>query len=151
MPDLLRVRSSAFNDHDLMPERMSRDGGNVSPPLEWSGVPDGTAELVLLVEDPDAGSVPTVHWLVTGIDPHSTGTGEGQVPPGGQQWPNSFGWIGWAGPHPPFGDDPHRYFFRLYAVREPLPLPDRPQAPDVHRALRRRQLASGNLVGTFGR
>ncbi|PZM92438.1 MAG: YbhB/YbcL family Raf kinase inhibitor-like protein [Actinobacteria bacterium] len=151
MRDLLEVRSSAFSDHDLMPERMSRDGGNVSPPLEWSGVPDEATELVLLVEDPDAGRVPALHWLVTGIDPSSRGTTEGEVPPGGHEWPNSFGGVGWEGPCPPFGDDPHRYFFRLYAVAEPLPLPERPTAPDVHRALRDRQLASGNLVGTFAR
>lgn len=151
MPEQLRMRSVAFNDHDRMPDRMSRPGGNVSPPLEWSGVPEGTTELVLLVEDPDAGRAPALHWLVTGIDPASRGVPEGQVPPGGREWPNSFGATGWNGPQPPIGDDPHRYFFRLYAVNEPLSLPERPQPSDVHRALRDRHLASGNLVGTFSR
>lgn len=145
------VRSVAFNDHDLMPERFSRTGGNVSPPLQWSGVPESTAELVLLCEDRDAGRVPFLHWLVTGIDPTSSGIAEGQVPAGGREWTNGFGVTGWGGPHPPLGDDPHRYFFRIYAVRQPLHLPDLPQVSDVHDAVADRELASGNMVGTFGR
>ncbi|MFB9236553.1 YbhB/YbcL family Raf kinase inhibitor-like protein [Plantactinospora siamensis] len=145
------IRSTAFNDHDLLPDRFSRDGGNISPPLEWSGVPDGATELVLLVEDPDAGRVPFLHWLVTGIDPRSTGAAEGQVPAGGREWGNDFGTAGWGGPRPPRNDDPHRYFFRLFAVDHPLPLDGQPQAPDVHRAVADIELASANMVGTFAR
>jgi phosphatidylethanolamine-binding protein (PEBP) family uncharacterized protein len=48
-------------------------------------------------------------------------------------------------------DDPHRYFFRLYAVNRPLELPGAPQATDVHAAVRDLELASGNMVGTFAR
>ncbi|MEV1290363.1 YbhB/YbcL family Raf kinase inhibitor-like protein [Micromonospora sp. NPDC049679] len=151
MADLLYVRSTAFNDHDLMPDRMSRSGGNVSPPLEWSGVPDAATELVLLVEDPDAGRTPSLHWLVTGIDPATDGMAEGEVPAGGREWTNSYGATGWGGPQPPLGDDPHRYFFRLYALKKPLSLPETPQATDVHRAVQSRELASGNMVATFGR
>lgn len=151
MAGLLYVRSVAFNDHDLMPDRMSRDGGNVSPPLEWSAVPEETTELVLLVEDPDAGRTPSLHWLVTGIDPTSRGMAEGEVPAGGREWINSYGATGWGGPRPPLGDDPHRYFFRLYAIDRPLNLPERPQVLDVHRAMETREVASGNMVATFGR
>ena len=49
----IELRSSAFNDHDLMPDRFSRPDGNVSPQLQWSAAPEDTAELVLLVEDRD--------------------------------------------------------------------------------------------------
>jgi hypothetical protein len=84
-------------------------------------VPDGTAELVLLCEDLDAPSRTFVHWLVTGIDPTSTGVAEGQVPAGGREWTNAFGEQGWGGSQPPVGDRPHRYFFSyffsLYALR----------------------------------
>jgi Raf kinase inhibitor-like YbhB/YbcL family protein len=147
----IQMRSTGFNDHDLMPDRISRTGGNMSPELEWSGVPDTAEELVLLVEDPDTGPTPFLHWLVTGIDSAAGGVGEGQVPARGREWPNDFGETGWAGPQPPRGDNPHRYFFRLYAIDQPLDLPERPQVPDVHRALAGRELASGVLVGTFGR
>ncbi|MFY1670815.1 YbhB/YbcL family Raf kinase inhibitor-like protein [Plantactinospora sp. WMMB334] len=145
------MRSQAFNDHDRLPARFSRDGGNVSPPLEWSDIPAEATELVLLVEDRDAGTTPFLHWLVTGIEATSGGVAEGGTPPGGRAWPNGFGTAGWGGPHPPADDDPHRYFFRLYAVNRPLELPGAPQPPDVHAALRRLELASGNMVGTFAR
>ncbi|GAB3978344.1 YbhB/YbcL family Raf kinase inhibitor-like protein [Plantactinospora veratri] len=145
------MRSRAFNDHDRLPDRFSRDGGNISPPLEWFDVPEEATELVLLVEDRDAGRTPFLHWLVTGIEATSGGVDEGQTPPGGRVWENGFGTAGWGGPHPPTNDDPHRYFFRLYAVNRPLELPGAPQASDVHAAVQRLELASGNMVGTFAR
>lgn len=147
----LQLRSSAFNDHDLMPERLSRFGDNTSPPLTWSGVPENTAELVLLVEDPDASDPPFLHWLVTGIHPGVSEVPEGRVPAGGVESVNGFGTSGWGGPRPPKGDNPHRYFFRLYAVDQPLRLPDNPGSADVHRAVAGHELASGVLVGTFAR
>src|SRR5262245_57478591 len=112
----IEMRSTAFNDHDRLPDRVSRQAGNVSPPLQWSQAPDGTRELVLMCEDPDSGRTAFMHWLVTGIDPSSTSVAEGSVPPGGTEWVNDFGELGWSGPQPPVGEDPHRYFFRLFAV-----------------------------------
>ncbi|MGC1210648.1 MAG: YbhB/YbcL family Raf kinase inhibitor-like protein [Micromonospora sp.] len=147
----IMLRSTAFNDHDLLPGRFSRQGENVSPPLEWSDVPDGTEELILFVEDQDAGKTPFLHWLVTGISPRSRGVAEGDVPEGGQEWPNDFGTTGWEGPNPPPHEDPHRYFFRLYALERPLELPEAPQVPDVQRALTDKEIASGTVVGTYYR
>jgi Raf kinase inhibitor-like YbhB/YbcL family protein len=150
MADIL-LRSAAFEDHDLMPHKLSRQGGNMSPPLEWSQPPSGTTELVLLCEDPDAGRTPFLHWLVTGIDPNSSGVAEDHIPPRGRQWRNDFGGTGWDGPQPPVGDDPHRYFFHLYAVDEPLELPEHPSVYDVQAAAEAHELASGTIVGRFGR
>lgn len=147
----IELRSSAFSDRDLIPRRYSRDGENVSPDLEWSGVPDSTAELVLLCEDPDAPSGTFLHWLVTGIDPASTGVEAGAVPKGATAWRNGFSEIGWSGPQPPVGDPPHRYMFHLFAVSEPVSLPAEPSAGDVHEAVRGLTLASGTVVGTFAR
>jgi len=147
----IELRSSAFSDHDLIPRRYSRDGENVSPQLEWSGIPDGTAELVLLCEDPDAPTGTFLHWLVTGIDPASTGVQTGETPKGGTAWRNGFGDTGWGGPQPPIGDPPHRYLFHVFAVSEPVSLPAAPAAGDVHEAVRGVTLASGTIVGTFGR
>ena len=147
----IELRSSAFNDHDLMPERFSRSDGNVSPPLEWSAPPEGTEELVLLCEDAEGRPGPFLHWLVTGIDPRTTGVAEDHVPEGGQEGPNDWGSTGWDGPQPPKGDEPHRYFFHLYAVAEPLDLGPRPTAEEARRAAERRALASGTMVGLFAR
>jgi hypothetical protein len=147
----IELKSAAFSDHAPIPSRYTKDGDDVSPPLVWSGVPEDTKELVLLCEDPDAPAGSFTHWLVTGIDPRSGGVDTGQLPPGGEPKPNGFGNPGWGGPRPPAGDPAHRYFFRLYAVSEPLPLPDQPSAKDVHDAMAGRQQASGTLVGVYQR
>ncbi|MFD7256087.1 YbhB/YbcL family Raf kinase inhibitor-like protein [Streptomyces sp. NPDC059874] len=147
----IKIVSTAFGDHDVIPQRHSGEGDDVSPPLTWSEAPEGTEELVLVCEDPDAPSGTFLHWLVTGIDPGSSGVAEGGVPPGSQEWPNGFGRMGWAGPMPPPGHGRHRYFFRLYAVSEPLQLPGRPDSDALHRALKGRELAAGTLVGTYER
>lgn len=95
----IELRSPTFSDHNLIPGRHAHDRDNVSPALQWSGVPDGTVELVLLCEDPDAPSGTFLHWLVTGIDLTATGVAEGQVSPrrmsGGDLgvWPALTAWV----------------------------------------------------------
>ncbi len=147
----IELMSAAFSDHAPIARRYALEGEDVSPPLTWSGVPDDASELVLLCEDPDAPSGTFVHWVVVGIDPHSSGAETGSVPPGGTALVNGFGQRRWDGPHPPPGDEAHRYFFRLYALGEPCVLPDAPTAEQVHEAVEPRQLASGTLVGVYRR
>lgn len=147
----IELRSPAFHDHAPIPRRHALEGDNASPPLEWSGVPDGASELVLLCEDPDAPSGTFVHWAVTGIDPDSEGTAAGEHPPGGTELVNGFGGRGWGGPHPPPGDEAHRYVVRLYALSGPCRVPDAPSADQMHRAVEDRELARGTLVGLYHR
>ncbi|MBO8196663.1 YbhB/YbcL family Raf kinase inhibitor-like protein [Streptomyces oryzae] len=147
----IELISTAFNDNAIIPRRYTRDGDDVSPPLEWSGVPGGTAELLLLCEDPDAPSGTFVHWLVTGIDPDARSVEPGETPLGGTPLTNGFGGSGWGGPLPPAGDEAHRYFFRLYALPDPVQVPDNASAEDVHRAVDGAALASGNIVGRYQR
>jgi phosphatidylethanolamine-binding protein (PEBP) family uncharacterized protein len=45
----LTLSSPAFSDGGAIPERYTRDGQNVSPPLKWSGVPGGAKSLILVV------------------------------------------------------------------------------------------------------
>jgi Raf kinase inhibitor-like YbhB/YbcL family protein len=150
-PGQIELRSTAFNDHTLIPNRFSYEGGNVSPPLEWGGIPEGARELVLLCEDPDAPSGTFTHWVVTNISPSATAVAEGGLPDGGVLGRNGFGGRGWGGPRPPVGDDPHRYFFRLYAADAPLKLGEGATAEQVHDKLDGHALAQGTLVGLFGR
>ncbi|MGK5629320.1 YbhB/YbcL family Raf kinase inhibitor-like protein [Streptomyces sp. URMC 123] len=147
----IELKSSAFHDGSFIPRRYAREGEDVSPDLTWAGVPEGAAELVLLCEDPDAPTGTFVHWLVTGIDPTSGGVAAGQVPTGGRERRNGYGEPGWGGPHPPAGDQAHRYFFRLYALPEPVSLPDGASADDVHAAVDKEQLGSGHLMGLYHR
>jgi Raf kinase inhibitor-like YbhB/YbcL family protein len=145
----LTLTSPAFADEGEIPDRFSFDGGNVSPPLEWSGLPEGTVELVLLCEDEDARQAPFLHWLVTAIRPDCPGVAEGAVPAGGLEWINGYGKAGWGGPQPPPGDQPHRYVFRLYALPEPSSLPDEPTVDNVRNSLVDSALACAVLVGLY--
>ncbi|WP_026454451.1 YbhB/YbcL family Raf kinase inhibitor-like protein [Saccharomonospora iraqiensis] len=148
----LELRSPAFNDGTLIPDRYSRQGGDTAPPLEWTHVPDGTEELALICEDPDAPGGTFVHWVVTQIPPEATGIGGTDgLPPGATVGRNGFGDLGWGGPQPPVGDEAHRYFFRLYAVDRPLGLDEGATADDVHAAADDHSLARGTLVGLFAR
>ncbi|GLS38627.1 hypothetical protein GCM10010869_42220 [Mesorhizobium tianshanense] len=65
----LTLSSSAFADGGKIPERYTRDGKNVSPPLKWSGVPDKAKSLALVVQDPDAPNGTFGHWAVFNIPP----------------------------------------------------------------------------------
>jgi Raf kinase inhibitor-like YbhB/YbcL family protein len=147
----IQLRSPAFNDHEPIPSRYAHDHENLSPPLRWSAVPEGTTELLLLCEDPDAPAGPFLHWLVTGIDPGAGAVGEGETPMGGREWPNGFGERGWGGPQPPVGDKAHRYLFQVYALADAVRLPARPSASDVHHHIDRTSLGSGTTVGTYQR
>ena len=72
----LTLTSPAFADHAFVPIQYTCDGDNISPPLKWSDVPDGTVEMVLLFEDPDGpgGMGGTqVYWVLFGLDPASGG------------------------------------------------------------------------------
>ncbi|MGP3972300.1 YbhB/YbcL family Raf kinase inhibitor-like protein [Streptomyces sp. 6N223] len=147
----IELRSEAFTDHTPIPRRYTKDGQDVSPPLQWSGPPEGTREMVLLCEDPDAPSGRFLHWLVTGIDPQSRGMGADQLPPGGEPHTNDFGDRGWGGPRPPAGDEAHRYMFRLYALPEHVTVPQHASADEVHQLVDKRQSASGTMVGLYQR
>lgn len=147
----IELKSTAFNDNSFIPRRYAKEGDDVSPDLIWSGVPDNATELVLLCEDPDAPTGTFVHWLVTGIDPASGGVETGRTPSGGKERRNGYGDFGWGGPNPPAGDQAHKYFFRVYALPEPVSLPDDATADDVHAAVDKRQLASGTLMGLYHR
>ena len=112
----MEITSPAFSEGDTVPVRFTCDGDDVSPPLAWSGVPEGTSELRLSLTDPDAPSGTFTHWLVTGIDPASTGVDEGHVPTGGTEQENGFGDAAYGGPCPPPGRGAHRYVFAIEAL-----------------------------------
>ena len=112
------LSSPAFAEGEPIPETYSCNGENISPPLEWTGVPDGAAELMLTMLDPDAPSGVFTHWTVYSIDPSSGGIPEGSVPGGALQGTNDSGADSYAGPCPP-EDESHRYVFTLAALTEP--------------------------------
>jgi Raf kinase inhibitor-like YbhB/YbcL family protein len=99
-------------------------GQELSPALAWSGVPAGTAELLLVIEDPDAPmATPYIHGLAL-IEPSVGALSQGALsaanPGRGVRLLRSSSGRGWIGMAPPKGHGPHRYVFQLFALAEPL-------------------------------
>lgn len=112
----LAITFPAFGGCDAIPERFSNAGGDASPELRWTGVPEGTTELVLVVHDPDAPLADGfTHWVATGIDPGSKGLPEGAAE-GFTPGLNTVGEPVYMGAAPPPGHGAHHYFFHLFAV-----------------------------------
>lgn len=146
----ITVQSTAFDDNARIPDRYSRDGNDVSPPLSWSGLPEGTKEVALVCEDPDAPTPkPFVHWLLRDIPADGGGLQEGDATgiPGKNDW----GETAYGGPQPPEGHGMHRYFFRVYALDQELDLKEGFSREELSKAMQGHVLAEGQLIGTFER
>jgi hypothetical protein len=148
----LKLASSAFQPQGAIPPRHSKDGGNVSPTLSWSGVPKEARSLALIVDDPDAPSGVFVHWLLYGIPISTNGLAEGQpateIPSDGmRQGRNGFGELGYGGPQPPNGT--HRYIFHLFALDSELDLPPGASRHQLDQALKGHVIGEAQLVGTY--
>lgn len=151
LPLTIAFESDAFADGEVVPQRYTCDGTNAAPPLKWRGVPDETAELVLLLEDPDAPDEVFVHWMVAGLDPNLPELPEDFVPETAKVGVNDYGSADYRGPCPPQGADNHRYVFTLLAVREPTLLDARFTPQQLFDLLADNVLAAGQLVARYGR
>jgi Raf kinase inhibitor-like YbhB/YbcL family protein len=148
MPDFT-LSSSAFEHGAAVPRRHTCDGEDVSPALAWSGVPEGTRSLALVVDDPDAPGRTFLHWLAWGLEPEAGGLGEGEAAP--VEGTNDFGSAGYRGPCPPPGHGPHRYFFRLHALGAPVEVRAGAGRDELEQAIRDHQLGTAELMGTYER
>jgi len=151
----MKLTSSAFNEGQPIPAKYTCDGTNVSPPLKWSGAPPAAKSLALICDDPDAPVGTWVHWVLYDLQPAISELGEG-VPPlnplpnGAHQGVNDFRKIGYGGPCPPPGK-PHRYFFKIYALDQPLQLKPGATKKELLAAMEGHVLAEGQLIGTYQR
>lgn len=152
----LTLSSPAFADGENIPQRYTRDGENVSPPLHWSSVPDGTRSIVLILDDPDAPKGTFGHWAVFNIEAGSSGVEEaagGKPGPGAlRQGKNDFGNAYYDGPEPPVGRGKHHYHFRLAALDVPsLSVPAEIGVLDIWKEASKHALETALLVGTYER
>ena len=141
------LSSTAFDEGGEIPARHTCDGEDVPLPFNWSGMPEGTAELALMVDDPDARGF--VHWLVVGIPAEASEIGEAGLPGGAREGRTNFGRTGYGGPCPPSGS--HRYTATLYALSAPLDLTADPTADEVRSAATGKILAEARLNGRYAR
>ncbi|HSW44517.1 MAG TPA: YbhB/YbcL family Raf kinase inhibitor-like protein [Phycisphaerae bacterium] len=151
------ITSTAFGHNQPIPRKYGGEGQDISPPLAWTGVPEGTRELALIMDDPDAPTPkPWVHWVVYRIPPETMSLPEGIAPslrgPGSLlQGRNSWNRVGYGGPMPPPGHGVHHYRFRLYALDGPLALEPGLTKDEVLMAMKGHILAEGVLTGTYKR
>jgi Raf kinase inhibitor-like YbhB/YbcL family protein len=150
----MKLISSAFADGELIAPKYTCDGHNVSPPLEWTDVPEGARSLALIVDDPDAPKGLFVHWLIYAISPTEKGLTEGvgieQASAGGAvQGKNGFGKMGYGGPCPPSGV--HRYYFHLHALNTNLTLPPGASRKELETSMKGHVIGEARLMGRYGR
>ncbi|MBW3612370.1 MAG: YbhB/YbcL family Raf kinase inhibitor-like protein [Chloroflexi bacterium] len=143
----MQLTSPAFDDGDPIPAQYTCDGDDLSPPLAWDNVPEGTAAFVLVADDPDAGDF--LHWLLTDIPGDARELPEGVGDAVGMPGRNDFGRTGWGGPCPPSGQ--HRYVFTLYALSEPITVDGDADADQVREAIAHRVVGEAQLVGVYER
>lgn len=152
----LTLTSPAFTHADAIPARHSCDGEDISPALDWMGIPQGTESLVLIMDDPDAPDpeapkMTWVHWVLYNLPPDLEGLPEGAdpLPAGTASGLNNWNRHGYGGPCPPIGR--HRYFFKLYALDTRLGDLDSPSKAEVESAMQGHILAQTEMIGTFER
>ena len=148
------LTSTAFAEGESIPRKYTCDGENISPPLQWRDVPEGTRSFALVADDPDAPGGTWDHWLLYNLPAEARSLPEG-VPPdaelsdssrhGQNSWPQ----LGYGGPCPPSGT--HRYFFKLYALDTVLELDAGANKERLSQAMEGHVLAEAELMGTYAR
>lgn len=121
----MQLTSAAFENRDKIPDTHTGYGEDVSPPLEWTKMPDGTRSYAFICHDPDAplvlpGTYGFVHWVLYNI-PGSVSA----LPEGVRDYTegvNDFNATGYKGPMPAAVHGDHDYFWWLMALKEDLNL-----------------------------
>ena len=152
----LSLSSPVFEQNGSIPKLYTCQGKDISPALSWSGLPDGTKSIALIVDDPDAPDPAApkrtwVHWVLYNIPPTATGLPEAVnatgLPSGTRQGRNDWDRTGYGGPCPPIGR--HRYFHKLYALDVVLQDLKQPTKATLLEAMKGHILEQVELVGTY--
>lgn len=150
----IKITSPAFEEGSMIPDKYTCEGMDVSPPLSWDFVPEGTETLALICDDPDAPVGTWVHWVLFNLPTDVNELPENILPEreldnGAKQGMNDFHKVGYGGPCPPGGT--HRYYFKLYALDTELDLEAGAEKSDLLRAIEGHILAQGQLMGRYKR
>ena len=150
----MEIKSSAFKEGMIIPKKYTCDNMDISPPLEWSEVPDGTKTFALICDDPDAPMGTWVHWVLFNLPGNILELSENTpklevLKNGARQGGNDFGKIGYGGPCPPGGT--HRYYFKIYALDKELDSKPGITKKELLKAIEGHILAEGQLMGRYKR
>ena len=147
----IEVMSPAFESGATIPKRHTGEGEDVYPPLRWSSLPQGTKEIAIICDDPDAPTQkPFVHWVAYKIPADRRGLPEGSTE-GALEGINDFGGVGYDGCMPPRGHGVHHYHFKVYALDTELDAPAGLSKDELLAAIEGHVLDEGELVGTYER
>lgn len=154
VPSPMQLLSTAFSPHELMQKKYTGEGENVSPPLRWTDLPEGTRSLAVICHDPDAplvqnGSYGYVHWVLYNIPADAGSLAEGVA--GHTQGLNDSGKPGYTGPMPPQGHGNHHYFFWLLALDADLGLSPGLTLAGLLERVEPHLLGMNRLVGVYRR
>ncbi len=119
----MKLKIIANSEKDFFDPKFTCDGEDISPAVQWSGIPKDAKSLALFLVDPDAPSKDFVHWIVYNIPPNLNDLQENvtttrNLPDEVRMGTNDFGVVGYKGPCPPSGT--HNYHFILYALDDHL-------------------------------
>lgn len=151
----IKLTSSAFEHKTTIPDKFTCIGDNVSPPLKWENIPEKTKSLAIILDDKDSPKITFTHWVIFNILPNLNELPE-DVPDEeiveniGVHGINNFQLIGYDGPCPPSGF-PHRYVFKIFALKKELNLEPGVTKKELLRAMRRKIIGRGKLIGVFKR
>lgn len=151
----MEITSSAYKPGGAIPAKFTCDRQNISPEFSWNGAPKETKSFALVVHDPDAPRKSGfAHWVLFNIPSAVTHVSENMPRQGviegiGVQGKNDSGKIGYAGPCPPSGT--HRYFARVYALRDKLDLQPGATYEELVAALDGKVIEEAELMGTYAR
>jgi Raf kinase inhibitor-like YbhB/YbcL family protein len=148
--DTLSLESTSFKSNSSIPAKYSCDGSDISPHLSWTGIPDKTESLALILSDPDAPNGTFYHWILFNMPKKMTSLQEAisSLPAGIKVGKNSWGKMQYNGPCPPKGAT-HRYIFTLYALDTTLNLAAGADADKLIEAMQNHILGQTSLQGTF--
>lgn len=150
-PSRLSILSPAIGR--TIPAQFTCAGKDISPPLQWSKIPPGTAELALFLlalghtHSAGGGAVEaslSVAWTVRGLSPSLTGMAAGKIPTGAI-----------VGPHryticPPKGGT-GQYLFRLYALPSRVTVTPHLSELEVFRRINKAKSAAGFFTSLYTR
>jgi Raf kinase inhibitor-like YbhB/YbcL family protein len=158
-PSRFTMTTSAYSDGDWIPLQYTcGDPMGVSPGVQWSNPPAGTASFALIFHDLDAapakGSMDVTHWILwnipAGAGQLSAGVQPDSAPDGIQQGKNVRGVNGYQPPCPPTGARPHHYVFEIYALDSKLDLAAGSSRADLLKAMDGHVIGKASIAGIFG-